>query len=554
MKRVRAASVMFLLALALWPSSARGQYLFWHADQLIENNAGYAGYEPQIAISGSKAVAVWYQSDGTTNRIYSNYSTNGGKTWHADQLIENNAGNWAYLPHVALSGSRAVAVWIQAYNGYYRVFSNYSTDGGATWHADQMIQDATGGNADTNHRPWVSLSGTGVVVVWSQSDGSRYRTYANYSTDGGATWHSRQAIDTIAASGSWTPTVGLSGLNAVAAWTQSDGSHARAWANYSADGGATWHTQQLLEDNTYDVFTIQVIISGTNAVAVWDQNTTSVGRAIFSNYSTDGGATWHADQRIKDSVMGSAAYPRIAMSGSRVVAAWWQQNVSSTGLIYANYSTNSGASWSLIPYILEPDNGIAAGTLPQVALSGANALVVWSQSDGTNERIYYNYSTAGGAGWGSARMIDGVVGPAAGTPSAAISGTNAVAVWAANDGLTKRIVSNYAVNSAKQKSLLLPPKLNSPANGAVGLPTTVTLSWLDTNTNPQELKYRIRIKPAGGAYKTITLAANSVSYITSGLAKNKAYFWNVQAVGNGTSILNSGWANGGVDWKFTTAI
>jgi len=81
------------------------------------------------------------------------------------------------------------------------------------------------------------------------------------------------------------------------------------------------------------------------------------------------------------------------------------------------------------------------------------------------------------------------------------------------------------------------PTLADPRNYATGQPTTVTLNWVDTNT--QELSYRIRIKPAGGAYAYITVAANTVSHIKSGLALNKTYYWSVQAKGNGTSIKDS---------------
>ena len=78
--------------------------------QLIENNAGQDGYEPQVAMSGQNAVAVWYQYDGSNYRIYSNYSTDGGATWLTAQLIENNAGQDGYEPQVAMSGQNVVGL------------------------------------------------------------------------------------------------------------------------------------------------------------------------------------------------------------------------------------------------------------------------------------------------------------------------------------------------------------------------------------------------------------------------------------------------------------
>ncbi len=100
---------------------------------------------------------------------------------------------------------------------------------------------------------------------------------------------------------------------------------------------------------------------------------------------------------------------------------------------------------------------------------------------------------------------------------------------------------------------LFPPMLVGPASGSTGQPTSLTLTWLDPNTTPNETKYRIRVKPAGGSYVNFTTAADATSYFLTGRAANKTYYWNVQAVGNGTTIPDSAWANGGVDWSFATA-
>lgn len=101
---------------------------------------------------------------------------------------------------------------------------------------------------------------------------------------------------------------------------------------------------------------------------------------------------------------------------------------------------------------------------------------------------------------------------------------------------------------------LLPPILVGPPNGAIVLPLSNTLTWIDTNSSPQELHYKVRIKRAGGAYKYYVLDANTASEIISGLISGKTYSWNVQALGSGTKVLNSAWANKGVDYRFTTAL
>jgi Neuraminidase (sialidase) len=136
-----------------------------------------------MAKSANNVVAVWSQSDGSHTRIYSNYSTDGGATWHADQLIENNAGFSGGSPQVAMSGLNVVVVWDQQdATSRLRIYSNYSTDGGATWHADQLLEDNIGFDG---WFPQVAVSGNNVVAVWYQPVATALRIYTNYSTDGG---------------------------------------------------------------------------------------------------------------------------------------------------------------------------------------------------------------------------------------------------------------------------------------------------------------------------------------------------------------------------------
>ena len=550
MKRSVVVLFVLLLAVGSIPIRAAAQYLVWHYDRLIENNTGMNGNAPDIAISGLKAVAVWYQSVGYNRRLYANYSIDGGKTWHADQIIED-VNSQAYSPHVVLSGNIAVVAWNQYYGGAYRIYTNYSADGGATWHKAQIIEDLSGGHA-LGDGPAIAISGSRVVVVWSQNDGSHFRVYVNYSSDGGRTWHSRQALDGVTAYDSGLPSVAVSGANAVTVWARSDGTRQRLYSNSSSDGGATWQGERPAGfDANYWVFTSRVVLSGSNAVAVCYQNT-SLGATVYANNSSNGGAAWGSPQILKNPVTSSAAYPDAAMSGTRVVAVWLQEEVSTTGrAIWSNYSTDGGATWHGAQSIM-PVSTYAPGN-PRIALSGLYAVAVWRQPDGVTQHIFTNYSTDGGATWHVWHRIDGAVGvpSSTGVPGIALSGMKAAAVWVENNGVSDRIVSNYAGSSAAETTYLWPPKLSSPANGATNIPRTATLYWEDTNTEPQELKYQIRIKPAGGTYTIYSVTANSTAFIKSGLVRGQTYYWNARAIGNGKDLANSTWANNGANWKFT---
>jgi hypothetical protein len=435
------------IVLALvFPSIALAQ-VSWGSDQLIEDNAPYDGFYPQVVISGSNAVAVWHQSDGSRTRIYSSHSTDGGATWGPDQLIEDNAAYYGSRPQVAISGSNVVAVWQQGNVSSYRMYSNHSTDAGATWGSDQLIEDNAGHDG---WYPQVAISGSNVVAVWYQDDGSDYSIYSNHSTDGGATWGSDQLIEDNAGYDGYDPQVAISGSNAVAVWYH-DGSSDRIYSSHSSDGGATWGPDQLIEDNAgYNGLDPQVAISGSNVVAVWNQYDGSLYR-IYSNHSTDGGATWGSDQLIEDNAGHYGASPQVAISGSNAVAVWYQDDGSHTR-IYSNHSSDSGATWGSDQLV--EDNAGYYGWFPQVAISGSNAVAVWIQSDGIAtgiHRIYSNDSSDGGASWTSDQLIeDNAVHNGTYTrPQVAISGSSVVAVWNQYDGSLYRIYSNYGTVGAR---------------------------------------------------------------------------------------------------------
>ena len=553
MKRAGVPLCILFLALAAWPVPVRGQYLLWHYDKLIENNAGYDQDVPQIALSGSKAVAVWHQYDGVAHHVYVNNSTTGGATWRSARRLEMTGANMSRWPRAAISGSLAVAAWIEADTATgWRVWAGRSTDGGTTWKDYQMIQPASGGDVSLA-QPIVCLSGTRVLVAWLQSDSGNRRVYANMSADGGLTWGTAKRIDASGLQSVRDFHIALSGTRAVLLLTRNDGSNDHAMANHSLDGGLTWNSEQALGQYAgEDAYDLHVAVSGTNAVAVWAEDTLS-GRNVCANYSTDGGQVWHASLSIKDPAICYAnPLPRLALSGNRAVVVW-RQELSGGGnpLVWSNSSTDGGANWQG-PHVVESDTGYVPAAL-DLSLSGASAVAIWRRPALSGEHVFACFSKTGGGTWESVRKINGVTGtvPSSSIPHVAISGTKVAAVWQASDGVSFRIVSNSATQTMVQKYLLLPPVLVSPANGLTGVPLSVTLQWQDTNFNPQEIKYRIRIKPVGGAYTLITLPANSLTYIKSGLKPGKTYQWNIMAVGNGTTILSSTWANGGVDWRFT---
>lgn len=95
--------------------------------------------------------------------------------------------------------------------------------------------------------------------------------------------------------------------------------------------------------------------------------------------------------------------------------------------------------------------------------------------------------------------------------------------------------------------ILAVPVLSSPADNAAGQPGNVSLLWLDTNSNPGEAGYKVRIKPAGGNYTEYKVSRNVTSW-SSNLSPGVTYHWSVKSVGDGMTTQDSAYP---ADWYFT---
>ncbi len=267
------------------------------------------------------AVAVWYQHDGTRNNIWSNRYTV-GVGWGTAELIETDNTGYALSPQVEMDPSgNAVAVW-QHYDGTrYNLYSNRYTKG-TGWGSAEIIEDEQG----TVSGSQVALDGSGnAVAVWSQSDGLRNNIWSNrYAADSG--WGEAELIETDNSGSAYNPQIVMDGSgNAMVVWRQPSGGRNSIWSNrYTV--GAGWGTAELIEtDNSGHAQYPQIAMDGSgNAVAVWSQSD-GTRYNILSNRYTEG-AGWDEVELIETVNSGDAFRPQIAIEGSGNAMAVWHQH------------------------------------------------------------------------------------------------------------------------------------------------------------------------------------------------------------------------------------
>lgn len=445
MKRILIYLSLLVVA-AILPAAGSAQSLTWHTDQILYSST-YDAISPSVAISGDNAVAVWTRATSGQDRIYASRSTDKGQNWSTPVLVDFSTLQ-AAEPQVAVSGSNVVVVFRQFDGVRHRIYANYSTNAGASWGGAQLIENNAGYNG---YEPQAAISGSNVVAIWKQSDGSNDRIYANYSTNGGATWGTDRILDGRAYNAQ-EPRLAMSGNNVVAVWAQNDGTTTRIFSAYSANAGSTWADDQLIEPMEDAGYSPSVAISGNNVVVVWlvwFGSPIECGWVYSNRASFSGGTlTWTQanTQRIDSNNAMDGGNPRVAISDNNVVAVW-EQYEGSTG-VYHLYTANSGdtgATWNTNQLLVA--SATIDGANPRVAVSGSNVAAVWMQDEGVY-RIYARHSFDGGENWEDPELIEDNAGSNAYSPQVAVSGNDVVSVWYQMNGGYYAVFANYAAFSS----------------------------------------------------------------------------------------------------------
>ncbi len=149
----------------------------WGTAEMIETDNAGSAWLSQVAVDPSgNAVAVWWQHDGTRYNIYSNRYVS-GSSWGTAELIEtDNLGN-AGNPQVGVNSSgNAVAVWEQSDGTRDSIYSNRYVTGTGLWGTAELIETISG---DADY-PQVAIDGSGnVIAVWHHFDGIRDNIWSN---------------------------------------------------------------------------------------------------------------------------------------------------------------------------------------------------------------------------------------------------------------------------------------------------------------------------------------------------------------------------------------
>ncbi len=349
------------------------------------------------------------------------------------------------------AGGYALAVWSQLDGTRAHILaSRHADDTG--WGAPVRIDADQNGSA---HKPQIAIDANGnALAVWSQSDGTRTNVWANRYT-AGTGWGTAALIETDNGGNASVPQIAIgAGGHALAVWMHSDGMRDNIWANrYTA--GTGWGTAGPIETGDGRAADPRIAIDGNgNALAVWLQHD-GTRYSIFANRYAEG-TGWGTAALIETGNAGNASEPQIAIDASGNALAVWAQydGGTRTANIWANRYA-AGTGWGTAAMV-ETGN-IGPAFAPQVAFdAGGSALAVWSKFDGTRTNIWASRYTAG-TGWGAAALIETDNAGSANKPQIAIDANgNALAVWQQSDGEADSVWANrYAAGTGWGTAALL---------------------------------------------------------------------------------------------------
>ena len=396
-----------------------------------------AEVEPQLAVHGSNAIAVFHQdrkSNGGAHGIGIGYSKNGGASWTSTTITLNACGPGSVDPSLA-GYFRASDPWVsfgpdgtayfsalsfnvQVPNGANAVVAARSVDGGVTW---DHIQRITGGFFDTNDQstdknattadPRMSHAGT-AYTVWDtlilptdHPDDNPHTAaytgpaYFSKTTDHGQTWSpAKVMIDT----GNRNQTIGniivVDPRNGTlydftdlieSPNTPRQGTRSNALLAFvkSTDGGDTWTQPQ--------------VIAPFNSLGVIDPNT---GQRARVGDGLEEVAIDPSNGNLYVVYESSTNYQKQLKQSS---GAWDDE-------ILLTSSSDGGATWTTPSVVHKLDSGLPTFT-PTVAVNGGRVAVTYydtrNLAPGDTAHWPTDFfgviSSDGGATWGTEQHLAG---------------------------------------------------------------------------------------------------------------------------------------------------
>lgn len=316
-------------------------------------------------------------------------------------------------PQVATQGDVSVAAISAGDSGLGLAHIEvYRSDGrGLSWSGPVQVDlDGSGARKDLDDPSYLQIDGGRVYLIWEDQRGATNDVYFSCSTDGGASWALEILLDKPAGHGdTFNARMAVSGNDIYIAYEANEpgGSDDQLQIVASHDGGLTFGSAVNPSvgggpGTLVDVDNFMLMASGTTVHVAWTDDRVAGTNGVFYQRSTDGGATFLlADVQLDAGTGDATSGPvNMAQDGS-LLAVGWEYETTGAGFesLFVATSTDSGATFGagvLVGAYTDVTDDVDASRL---MTSGGNLIAVWEDNRTGSDEIFVATSTDSGATW-----------------------------------------------------------------------------------------------------------------------------------------------------------
>jgi hypothetical protein len=251
-----------------------------------------------------------------------------------------------------------------------------------------------------------------------------------------------------------------------------------------------------------------VSASGNNVYVVWSDKTPG-NNEIILRASTDGGETFSSESkgRLTNTATESVS-PKVSSSGNHVYIVWIERDNSGKSNVHFRGSHNSGSSFGDIENI---SNSVTAAEA-QLAASGNNIYVVWSDAKSGNRDIYFSSSSDGSQSFGTQINLSDNAGISDQPQIASTVDGHVYVVWRDSISGSKEILLRASDNSGIEFGSIKNLSNNSgsssnPEIAASG--SSVYVTWTDNTPGNVEVFFAASTN-AGSSFGSAVNLSNTV--------------------------------------------
>ena len=238
----------------------------------------------------------------------------------------------------------------------------------------------------------MAIAGNGdAIIAWIQYNGSANRLFVSTYTAG--TWTNPSSVaDIFSVNGGTAPdafhVAADADGNGIVVWSQGDGANSQVFKSQYSNGIWTHPTglSDNISPNSQDAFSPTVAMDDDgNAIILWTQSDGANVQVFKSEYRS---GAWSHPSSLADNISPngqSVDLPSVAMDNNgNAIIAWLQNDGTDLQVFKSEYRSGAWSHPANLSDNISPD-GSSPRDLHLGMDNSGNAVIVWSQSDGTNE-------------------------------------------------------------------------------------------------------------------------------------------------------------------------